>query len=261
MVSSVEHEHRGRVWDSRCGKWNNIYAKKITKLTSKSKIKEIECEKERQGGTQCNSFIPKVTIQEWHYQQHYELGFKASHILTGLGQLPFDIFTLLSWTYSIQKDNVNMANIHPYSTLPHNGPIQQRICIKEWTKIKNSRFSKTSSFVRISNIREQKAGLAKAGRAKAESIGPNGNSDWRAWSRVGYAGHVGVQRPLVAGAIWQAQARQDWCIDLGTHASEGGHIYKVFYRHDSIQQLQQRDKCWSPVEEDRVHVREQECRK
>ena len=51
-------------------------------------------------------------------------------------------------------------------------------------------------------------------------------------------GHIGVQRPMVANAKRPDQARQDGCTDLGSHASKGNFIHKVFYRHDSIQQLQ-----------------------
>ena len=32
------------------------------------------------------------SYNKWQHQP-YELGYKASYILTGLGQLPFDIFT------------------------------------------------------------------------------------------------------------------------------------------------------------------------
>ena len=41
-------------------------------------IKELEWEKERQRGTQCNSLIPKDTTQEWHYPPHHELHYKAN---------------------------------------------------------------------------------------------------------------------------------------------------------------------------------------
>ena len=46
---------------------------------------------------------------------NYKLGYKSHYILTGLGQLPFDIYTELSKT----------------STLPHNGHIQQDSAIKK----------------------------------------------------------------------------------------------------------------------------------
>ena len=58
-------------------------------------IKETECEKERPRGTQCNCIIKTQSYNKWR-KEHYELGYKASYILIGLGQLPFDIFTKFS---------------------------------------------------------------------------------------------------------------------------------------------------------------------
>ena len=67
-------------------------------------------------------------------------------------------------------------------------------------------------------------------------------------------GDACVQRPLAAGAVQREKVRQDRCIDLGSVAFRGGSVHKVFYRHDSIQQLWRRNISRRPVEEDRCHV-------
>ena len=38
--------------------------------------------------------------------------------------------------------------------------------------------------------------------------------------------HACVQRYVVADAVWERQTRQDRCIDMGSHASEGSCIHK-----------------------------------
>ena len=48
---------------------------------------------------------------------------KSLYIVTILGQLPFMLFTQIAQTWVVQRDSVNTAIIHSYSTLPHNGRI------------------------------------------------------------------------------------------------------------------------------------------
>ena len=43
--------------------------------------------------------------------------------MTILGQLPFMLFTEIARTWAVQRDSVNTAIIHSYSTLPRNGRI------------------------------------------------------------------------------------------------------------------------------------------
>ena len=43
--------------------------------------------------------------------------------MTHLGQLPFMLFTEMAQTWAVQRDSVNTAIIHSYSTLPRNGRI------------------------------------------------------------------------------------------------------------------------------------------
>ena len=45
---------------------------------------------------------------------------KSLYIVTILGQLPFMLFIEITRTWVVQRDNVNTAIIHSYSTLPHN---------------------------------------------------------------------------------------------------------------------------------------------
>ena len=48
---------------------------------------------------------------------------KSLYIVIVLGQLPFTLFIEMAQTWAVQRDSVNTAIIHSYSTLPRNGRI------------------------------------------------------------------------------------------------------------------------------------------
>ena len=68
--------------------------------------------------------------------------------MTILGQLPFMLFTEIAQTWAVQRDSVNTAIIHSYSTLPRNG------CIHGLSEITG--FIGQIGFVRFDKIRRQK---------------------------------------------------------------------------------------------------------
>ena len=48
---------------------------------------------------------------------------KSLYMVTHLGQLPFMLFIAIAQIWVVERDSVNTAIIHSYSTLPRNGRI------------------------------------------------------------------------------------------------------------------------------------------
>ena len=71
--------------------------------------------------------------------------------MTILGKLPFMLFTEIAQTRVVQRDNVNTAIAHSYSTLPHNGHIHGLSEIRGIYRVIGQ-----ISFVRVGKIRRQK---------------------------------------------------------------------------------------------------------
>ena len=76
---------------------------------------------------------------------------RSLYIVTILGQLPFMLFIEIAQTWVVQRDSVNMAIIHSYSTLPHNGRIHGLYQITGIYKV-----IRHIDFVRVGMIRRQK---------------------------------------------------------------------------------------------------------
>ena len=68
-------------------------------------------------------YIPIATVTKNSNQQPFLKVTKSLYIVIVLGQLSFMLFTEIAETWVVQRDSVNTAIIHSYSTLPRNGRI------------------------------------------------------------------------------------------------------------------------------------------
>ena len=77
---------------------------------------QIGREREGEIGTKDVMFImSRTTITKYNNQPFLKVT-KSLYIVTILGQLPFTLFTEIAQTWAVQRDSVNTAIIHSYST-------------------------------------------------------------------------------------------------------------------------------------------------
>ena len=106
--------------------------------------------REREREAQRKRYIPIATVTNDN-QPSLKVT-KSLYIVTILGQLPFMLFTEIAQTWAVQRDSVNTAIIHSYSTLPRNGRIHG---LSKKLQV-YTRFIGQIGFVRVGKIRRQK---------------------------------------------------------------------------------------------------------